>query len=162
MVYLGGWRDRVQHVHRDSAVPGSEKQVITITIPADKGILIVEDNEERLEWFRTVLSGMRYQICTSPQEALTWLNSWTPDVVFLDHDCVQRFVDPSDPDFNNLTFFRVAQQLVKDNFDGLVIVHSGNPVGAKRMADLISDRSEAKVVIAPFGTFKIEKTCVRD
>lgn len=133
-----------------------------INIPVDKSVLIVEDNEERLNWFREIFNGMRYHTCMSSQDALDFLEYRTPDVVFLDHDAVPIFVSLSNPNYEDKTFFRVAQRLAKNNFNGFVIVHSGNPVGAKRMADLISDRSEARVVIAPFGTFKIARTCVRD
>ena len=135
---------------------------ITISIPSNHVVLIVEDNEERLERFRAAFHGMRYQVCVSPQEALDFLKDETPNAVFLDHDCVPRFVDSADPDYDTMTFFRVAQQLVKNSYNGLVIVHSGNPVGAKRMADLLSDRSEANVVIAPFGSLKIVRTSARD
>jgi CheY-like chemotaxis protein len=133
-----------------------------ITIPADKLVLIVEDNVERIEWFEKTFRGTRYQICTSPLHALRFLDQWMPDVVFLDHDAVPIFVAISDPDHADKTFFRVAQRLARDGFGGLVVIHSGNPVGAKRMADTISERSDANVVIAPFGSFKIERTCVRD
>lgn len=131
-------------------------------IPEDKLVLVVEDNEERIEWFKAALSGIRYQICMTPYDALAYLDFLKPDVVFLDHDAVPRFVHPTDPDFSDMTFFRVAQRLARDNFNGLVVIHSGNPVGAKRMSYLLLDRSEAKVVISPFGSFKIAKTCVRD
>lgn len=129
-------------------------------IPENKFVLIVEDNEERIEWFKNALSGMRYQICMTPYDALAWLDSSTPDVVFLDHDAVPMFVQPEDPDFSDLSFYRVAQRLARDNFSGLVVIHSGNPVGALRMANLISEKNCAKVLKAPFGSFKIAKVYV--
>lgn len=134
-----------------------------ITIPADKFVLVVEDNAERIEWFETALKGTMYHIRTNTQHALEFFSERVPpDVVFLDHDAVPFFVALNDPDHEDKTFFRVAQRLARDNFSGLVVIHSGNPVGAKRMADTISERADATVVIAPFGSFKIERTCVRD
>ena len=135
--------------------------MIVVTIPADKSILIVEDNEERLKWFREKLAGMEFTICTTPEAALEVLSVYRFNIVFLDHDCVPRFVDPSEIDFESLTFWRVAQRLAV-NFDGNVIIHSGNPIGAKRMEKLLQDRSNARVTVAPFGNFDIVKTCVRD
>jgi hypothetical protein len=133
-----------------------------ITIPADKSVLIVEDNEIRLNWFREKLAGMKYTTCSTPQKALNVLGVHRFDVVFLDHDAVPLFVDPSDPNHDDKTFFRVAQLLARNGFDGTVVIHSGNPVGAERMAHLLEDRGNIHVVIAPFGSFDITVTCVRD
>jgi hypothetical protein len=79
------------------------------------------------------------------------------DIIFLDHDCDGKyFADPADPEFLNKSFWRVAQYLHKIRYKGQVVVHSGNPVGAERMAALLDAVSETKVVVIPFGMFDIK------
>lgn len=125
----------------------------TIKIPSDYRCLVVEDSEARNEIFRRWLP--EAVIATNPADALDHLKSDRFDVVFLDHDYHGlMFVDKSDPEYLNRTFWAVAQKLHRIGFIGQVIVHSGNPIGAKRMADLLSE--SADVFVSPFGSFTVE------
>ena len=128
--------------------------ISTIQIPGLSRCLIVEDNEARHEWFRENLPGC--SIAESPQIALEILKinqNW--DIIFLDHDCHGRFfVEPTDPEFLNRTFWQVAQHLHRIEFPGQIVIHSGNPVGAKRMEALLGPK--CKVAVIPFGMFDIE------
>jgi NAD+-processing family protein with receiver domain len=128
--------------------------IATIQIPSHARCLIVEDAEVRLDWFLAKLPSSMTAV--TPQEAIMILDiSQDFDVVFLDHDCAgSYFVDPADPEFLNKSFWRVAQYLHRTEFKGLVVIHSGNPVGAKRMEALLS--SVCKVAVLPFGSFDIE------
>lgn len=129
--------------------------------------LVVEDAEFRHDWFRKKLPGCI--IASEPEDAIARFiiaeNLLPFDIVFLDHDlrvdlAGNRFmVSAEDPDYEKDTYWRVAQLLKGQNFKGTVIIHSGNPVGAKRMADLLSDLD---VYILPFGSFDIQRQGVKE
>lgn len=76
-------------------------------------------------------------------------------MVFLDHDCVNRFVDASDFQYNVLTFWETAQRLFDMQFKGVIVIHSGNPVGAARMAAMLREMSDT-VFVFPYGTFDVK------
>jgi len=125
-----------------------------IRLPAHSRCLVVEDNYSRLEWFiRKIPDAVT---AVSPLEAIAVLDTSNPfDIIFLDHDCDGKFfADPTDPEFLNKSFWRVAMWLRRTKYDGIVIIHSGNPVGAARMAAEIG--KTARVHVMPFGTSDIE------
>ena len=128
-------------------------QKTIITIPKRYSVLVVEDNPIRHDWFR-----MKVPFCVISEtvkdaiSVLTYFDKF--DVIFLDHDTVHHFVDPSDPKFLDLTFWKVAQYLKRTEYKAHIIIHSGNPVGAGRMAALLGP--EAKVTLLPFGSFNIK------
>lgn len=124
-----------------------------ITISKDKTILIVEDNNIRIEWFEKRLEGMKFVVCVTPQMALTVLKNHDFDIVFLDHDAVPVFIPDDHPDHKLLTFFRVAQLLKRIDYKGVVVIHSQNPVGAKRMQRELEDQ---EVYVLPFGHFELK------
>jgi NAD+-processing family protein with receiver domain len=117
--------------------------------------LVVEDNDIRNDWFARVLPN--FDIARTADEALVFLGAQIQhpyDMVFLDHDCIHGFVDPTDPDFLNKTFWRVAQALHRTEYPTTVVIHSGNPVGAARMAALIKSVNP-HVYVMPFGSFDV-------
>lgn len=116
-------------------------------------VLIVEDNEDRIDWFRKKLAGLDVTFARSTERALDLLIFHKFDVVFLDHDAVPEFILPNDPDHDDKTFFRVAELLAAQRFSGGVLIHSFNIVGAKRMQHLLE--SHAVVVRIPFGMFNL-------
>lgn len=124
-----------------------------IRVPSRSRCLAVDDLDRRLDWFLEKIPN-----CTtakSAQEAITTYDT-SPrfDIIFLDHDAVSVFVEPTDPDFLNTTFWRFAQHLHREEYNGKIIIHSGNPVGANRMNALLG--SVADVYVLPFGSFDIE------
>jgi hypothetical protein len=125
-----------------------------IRIPASARCLAVDDNGIRLDWFRERIPGC--VLASSPQEAVMTLDTSEEfDIIFLDHDCDGMFfADPTDPEFLNKSFWRVAQRLHRTEYSGRVVIHSGNPVGANRMAALLGPT--ASVHVLPFGSFDIE------
>jgi len=127
----------------------------TIRLTPNVTCLVVEDNDIRNEWFTSVLPN--FDIARTPYEALRLLTAQTQhpyDMIFLDHDCVPRFVDRTDSDFLDKTFWRVAQMIRHTKYPATVVIHSGNPVGAARMAAFI--RPVAKVYVMPYGTFDVK------
>ena len=130
-------------------------KMATIQIPMHFRALVVEDSDIRNQWFREKLPGCT--VATSPQLAISNLlinHNSLYDIVFLDHDARPVFIDPADPDFLDKTFWRVAQYLRRIEFKGMVVIHSGNPVGAARMEALLG--ATCKVAVLPFGMFDIE------
>jgi CheY-like chemotaxis protein len=125
-----------------------------LLVKRKQSILIVEDQEERIHWFRKKLAGLDVTVAMSPQRALNLLGVHKFDVVFLDHDAVPEIIKEDDPDHDNKTFFRVAQLLAKQEFSGGVLIHSFNIDGARRMEHLLG--RHAKVIRIPFGMFNLE------
>lgn len=135
----------------------------TITLSPNVTCLVVEDAPVRNKWFTSVLP--HFDIAETPKVALAMLYLHHYDIVFLDHDCrvdangIRTFVEPTDEDFLENTFWRVAQYLSKSEApiqdQPQVVIHSGNPVGANRMAALIRSVNP-KVYVMPFGSFKVE------
>jgi CheY-like chemotaxis protein len=130
------------------------KPTAIIRIPAKTRCLVVEDNAVRLTWFLVKLPNCT--VAESPQEAVMTLDTSEPfDIVFLDHDCDGKFfADPTDPEYLNKSFWRVARWLRHIQYNGRVVIHSGNPVGAERMAALLG--ATASVHVLPFSSFDIE------
>lgn len=123
-------------------------QSMTVKIPKNARVFVVEDSASRIKWFREKLAGgePKMVVGTQPDYALEELQNGAPfDIIFLDHDA--KWNDP------NLTFLPVAQRLAELKFAGDVIIHSYNPPGAKRMEHILG--REARVIIAPFGSFDI-------
>lgn len=125
----------------------------TINIPAGTRVLAVEDNAVRNDYFRKMIPGV--VIAETVDSAMDALENQSFDLVFLDHDCINKFVDRMDPDYNQLTFWVAAVKLNVMNFPGVVVIHSGNPVGAARMAELLRDRWAGTTFVQPFGSFEI-------
>lgn len=123
-----------------------------IRIPEHSNVLFVDDNEDRIRWFKA-----RYpagKAAETPAIAKLYLERGSFDLVFLDHDCVPSLVDPQDPDFESKTFWSVAEKLMSSA--AVVIIHSGNPVGAENMAKLLRTRSVGETFVYPIGSFEIE------
>lgn len=115
----------------------------------------MEDNQFRNDWFLSKLPDA--VVADNPTAAVSILKTieYDFDIVFLDHDCAGKFfVSPEDPEYLNKTFWKVAQELHRTEYAGQVVIHSGNPVGAKRMQDLFGSSIASHVI--PFGQFDIE------
>jgi CheY-like chemotaxis protein len=123
-------------------------------------ILIVEDNIDRQNTFQEILKGHELTITASSKEAVKLINASEYAVIFLDHDLG---VDPKTGKQTAHVFlasgkgtgFEVAEQIPKSiNKNALIIIHSWNPSGAKRMAEAIKPNykfhSNGVPHIAPF------------
>lgn len=118
----------------------------TIYIPENARILIVEDNEERIKWFMARLYQPLTEVATNVADALNYLQDGAPfDIIFLDHDAGLPFDE-------NDTFYDVAVRLSELDYRKVVIIHSMNPAGARRMRACMKN---AYGFCFPFGTFEI-------
>jgi hypothetical protein len=116
-----------------------------ITIPGDWPVFVLEDNQERIAWFRKRVP--QAIIVENASEAMVLLAQGDFKMAFLDHDLGD--IDAAYPD--RFQGKEVAQYLACSNFSGIVVIHSLNTAGAKAMKAHLKD---ARIV--PFGTFEIE------
>ena len=101
-------------------------------------VFILEDNENRMNLFNRIMR-MKYPDATvyhaeTVAQAADILEKEQPfDYLFLDHDLGgMEFVDSSEEE----TGYHVVQFIVKNGIKyNNAIIHSANPVGARRMAD---------------------------
>jgi len=115
-------------------------------IPADWRILVVEDDGDRIVWFRERMPNAVF--AETATEAVALLNANKFNVVFLDHDL--HWTHIADINIFEGTGRQVAQFLQDSDFHGPVVVHSKNPEGAQLMGEILPNAR-----IAPFGTFEI-------
>ena len=96
-------------------------------------IFILEDDPNRIDWFKENLMTDDLDITQDVAEAMKWLKSKEYDAVFLDHDLGgEVFVDSAE--WN--TGATVAQMIHETPNKVLdVVIHSWNPCGAKIMRD---------------------------
>lgn len=120
----------------------------TIYVPKYARVFIVEDDMNRIEWFRKKLGSRIYGVHWRPETAIGAFAHMSPeifDLIFLDHDLGGPYAPPYTT--------AVAEYLY--NFDPdigpRVMIHSLNPVGAKNLQAILPGS-----VLMPFGTFDIK------
>jgi hypothetical protein len=119
---------------------------MTFHIPASWRVFVLDDSEERLEWFRARVPQMR--AAKTASAAIALLSEETFDVVFLDHDL--SFMDAGFPDRQFDNGKEVARFLEISKFAGRVVIHSKNEAGVAAMKKILP---EAR--IARFDDFEI-------
>src|ERR687883_1896980 len=104
-------------------------------------ILIVEDDESRCAWFRARLAGATVDITCDVAQAVAWLGERDYAAVLLDHDLADEHYFSNEPD-DERTGYAIAAWLASHpdrQLSALIVIHSLNYVGAKRMLDLLQD-----------------------
>jgi CheY-like chemotaxis protein len=102
-------------------------------------VLVVEDDEARCAWFRERLSGRRLDVTCDVQTAICWLAERDYAAVLLDHDLAEEHYFSNEPD-DERTGYAVARWLAEhpsSQRDALIIIHSLNYVGARRMLEVL-------------------------
>ena len=122
-------------------------------IPLDWPVLVVEDTEDRISWFRKRMP--KAVFAKNAEAALRALEQQDFKVVFLDHDLHWMHADNT---IFKGTGKEVARFLAKNGFQGIVIIHSRHVEGAAAMQKYLSNAR-----LAPFGSFEItsEVNCFR-
>ena len=111
---------------------------------ADEGvrrILIVEDDEARCAWFRERLAGSHLDVTCDVREAVRWLAERDYHALLLDHDLADEHYFSNEPD-DERTGYAVARWLADNptaQRDALIVVHSLNYTGARRMVEVLRD-----------------------
>lgn len=114
-------------------------------IPTDWPVLVVEDTEDRISWFRKRMP--KAVFAKNAEAAFRALDEQEFRVVFLDHDLHWMHADNS---IFKGTGKEVARFLAKKDFRGIVIIHSKHEDGAAAMKKYLSNAR-----LAPFGSFEI-------
>jgi CheY-like chemotaxis protein len=104
-------------------------------------VLIVEDDEARCAWFREHLRGRPLDVTCDVSVAVRWLAERDYNAVLLDHDLADEHYFSNEPD-DERTGYAVARWLAENptaQRDALIIVHSLNYAGARRMLAVLRD-----------------------
>ena len=116
-------------------------------------VFVLEDDPARHRVFREhQMDEDRLTIITSAQEAITHLQDHVYDLIFLDHDLREEHYGPAEHD-DATTGYAVAKWLADNptKSEGApVVIHSFNPVGAKRMFDTLHDANRLAYLV-PFN-----------
>lgn len=113
-------------------------------------VLFLDDDKMRLAQARTIYSDYEYFEAETAIQAITMLDQKSPfDLVCLDHDLGGKIYCPSD----EVSGYHVAKH-ISEMPEHLrpkeVIVHTYNPVGGKKMMDVLDVKVEILRRI-PFG-----------
>ena len=112
-------------------------------------ILILEDNDFRIDQFKQNFTNGHLIFTKTAKECINYLQTHDPvDVICLDHDLGGQQMVESGKE----TGYEVAEWLT-NNIDKLpkhtIYIHSLNPVGTKRMFNLLYDNNITSTVV-PF------------
>jgi CheY-like chemotaxis protein len=102
-------------------------------------VLIVEDDEARCAWFRERLAGRMLDVTCDVPTAVGWLAERDYEAILLDHDLADEhyFSDARD---DERTGYAVARWLADNptaQRDALIVIHSLNYTGARRMLEAL-------------------------
>ena len=108
-------------------------------------VLVVEDTEDRISWFRQRLP--KAVFAKNAESAFLALSQQEFKVAFLDHDLHWMHADNS---IFKGTGKEVAKYLAERRFPGIVVIHSRPEEGAAAMKKFLPNAK-----LAPFGSFDI-------
>jgi len=106
---------------------------------AARRVLIVEDDAARCEWFRRRLEGHTLDVTCDVAEAVGWLRRREYAAILLDHDLAEEHYFSNQPD-DERTGYAVARWLAEhptSQRGALIVIHSLNYPGSRRMLDLL-------------------------
>lgn len=120
-------------------------------------VLILEDDENRIEWFYKKLFGYSLDVTKDPKKAIELLFNNEYDFIFLDHDLQPHHYTMIGMENQSLihdeeTGYAVADWLGKNpNFckDANIIIHSMNPTGSQRMLKALNVTRKAQWIYYP-------------
>lgn len=122
---------------------------VKIEIPYDAKVLLLEDSIERINWFTERIPTI--SVASTVESAIFLLAKVQYNCLFLDHDLgfLDQFGKPG-PEGDGTQF---AKHLAETGFlASLVVIHSWNPDGAKRMK-----ASLPQAHIIQWGQFEITR-----
>lgn len=104
-------------------------------------VLVVEDDEARCAWFAERLRGRALDVTCDVATAVRWLSERDYVAVLLDHDLAEEHYFSDAPD-DERTGYAVALWLAQNptaQRDALIVIHSLNYAGARRMLETLRD-----------------------
>jgi CheY-like chemotaxis protein len=103
-------------------------------------ILLLDDNEHRIQFFKNGLKQHKLTVCRHAKGAIKALGRSSFDIIFLDHDLVG---EPADPDEENCGS-EVARFLVEqDEQRRTIILHTENAIGRSAMEAILGDQCQS-------------------
>jgi len=127
-------------------------------------ILILEDDPDRIKWFRKRFEGHRIRIHDNVEMAIkeaVQMFSWKNlNLILLDHD-LGDFAKGGD----GIQFAKWLVEFKANSGEAIgvnpkIIVHSHNPVGADRMASILEDSFDVYQI--PFSTLQKLQTSLEE
>lgn len=117
-------------------------------------IFILEDNIERIEWFKRIYKNHELYITCKLEWAKEDCKKYEFDVLFLDHDISQLNLEAIE---TGNTGYDFVKWLVENKLQrrAIVYIHSMNPTGANAMQNLLKD-NRYEVLWIPFHLLKLE------
>lgn len=113
-------------------------------------VLILEDDPNRIEFFKMKLKGHDlyfFDIADDAINAFKLMNDKPWDIVFLDHDLGGLALVPSS---NPNTGYAVAKYMAENEVEAKqIIIHSMNPAGSGNMKSLLPE-----AVVIPFSLLR--------
>ena len=101
-----------------------------------KNILILEDDNTRIKIFKDKYFGHNLTCTKSSKECIEHLKDTSWDILFLDHDLGgEIMVEPGEKETGTDVAIFLNQN--ESCIPPLVVIHSLNPVGSKRMLEMI-------------------------
>lgn len=116
------------------------------SISAGWNVLVLDDDLDRHAWFEQRMPNAMF--AETAEHALHLLATNKFHVVFLDHDL--HWTHIADIGIFKGTGREVASFMQTTKFDGVVVIHSRNPIGAAIMGRYLPNAHQT-----PFGTFEI-------
>jgi hypothetical protein len=115
--------------------------LIKVVLPKDAKVLLLEDAEMRINWFKSKVPGIT--VVTSVEDFIAYFETRpVVDFLFLDHD-----LGPGGSGYDAAQY--MADKFGSTNRWGLI--HSWNRAGATRMQQILT-----AIPAVPFGEFDIE------
>ena len=98
-----------------------------------KRILILDDDQDRIDAFSDMFVSNLIDICMHADECIRLLKNNVYDVIFLDHDLNGTQIDYDEDDCGTA----VADWISKNPIPGKVVIHSYNPERGEYMKSVI-------------------------
>jgi hypothetical protein len=127
------------------ATASAESECEQFHIQPDWAVLVVEDAEDRISWFRQRIP--KAVFAQNAESAFQALSQHDFKVAFLDHDLHWMHADNT---IFKGTGKEVARFMAQRGFKGIVIIHSKHEAGAAVMKKYLPAAR-----LAPFGSFDI-------
>ena len=105
-------------------------------------VLVLEDNKDRLNWFKETFSKCELYIAMTAEKAADAIMKWEFDLIFIDHDLADE--TRTGYDFAKLLAEEIRVGRITN--DPSIYIHSLNPVGAKNIKSILVD-----AIICPFS-----------
>lgn len=101
-------------------------------------ILILEDNQDRIEKFKQLFKNQETYFYTNVIDAYHACMIHEFKVLFLDHDLGGKIWVDSDEENTGYEFVKLLTEKKLQN-KSLIYIHSSNPIGANRMLNYLLD-----------------------